>query len=300
MSETHPPPANASRVYLEVDGKRIPLTGCTLPDITWAIKEIPAGSTTPGGETLVGEMCMGELVISFSPALMPQLPGWVDEIMHGKLQALDLQVIRTDPLGKVQERITLTGGILTELHFPECNANNNVPYLVSAVIKPETITSIASGEQGVVPVGNKSGHWLAASFAIVVNGLPTRFVKRVGSFSLKRQFASKRVGELRVPATYVGMGHCTPLRLMLDATDYPTWRDFALQKIAHGNSDKQRSAVLDLRDTTLTNSLGAFHFTLAGLTGFNFEPMGVGAASGSNLSAIASLAVSGLSLQIPR
>ncbi len=300
MPETHLSSTTASKVYLEVDGQRIPLAACTLPDINWAIKEIPAGSTTPGGATLIGEMCLGDLVISFSPALMPHLPDWVDEIMHGKRHALDLQVIRTDQLGKVQERLSVIGGTLTELHFPECSASNNTPYLVSAVIKPEKIASAPTGEQKVAPVSAKPKHWLAASFAISVDGLPTRFVRRVGAFSLKRQFASKLVGELRVPATYVGMGHCTPLSLMLGGTDYPTWRDFALQQIAHGTNDKQLAAVLDLRDATLTNSLGAFHFTLAGLTSFNFEPMGAGSATGSNLSATASLAVSGLSLQIPQ
>jgi hypothetical protein len=299
MPETHPSSASAGKVYLETDGQRIPLATCALPEITWAIRDIPAGSTTPGGATLLGEMHIGDLTISFSPALMPHLPDWVDEIMHGKRRALDLQIIRTDPLGKVQERINMIGCILTELHFPECSANASMAYLVSAVIKPETITSVSSGEANVLPVSNKPKRWLAANFSVSVDGLPSRFVRRVSGFSLKRQFASKLVGEMRVPATYVGMGHCSPLSLLLGGTDYPVWRDFALQQIARGTSDTAFTAVLELRDATLTNSLGAFHFTLAGLTSFKFEPVVDGTEAGGKLSAIASLAVSGLSLNIP-
>lgn len=299
MPETRPSPTTAGKVYLETDGQLIPLATCTLPHINWAIKEIPAGSTTPGGTTLIGEMRVGNLEISFSPGHMPHLADWVDEIMHGKRNALDLQVIRTDPLGKVQERINLTGCILTELHFPECSANGNTSYLVSAVIRPEALTGDSAGEMNLLPVNTKPKHWLTTSFAISVDGLPTRFVRRVGGFSLTRQFASKLIGEHRVPATYVGMGHCTPLNLQLGGTDYHVWRDFAFRQIATGATDKQLWAVLELRDATLKNSLGTFSFTLAGLTGFNFDPVVAGAETVGRLSATASLAVSGLSLQIP-
>jgi hypothetical protein len=299
MPETRASSTTAGKVYLDTDGQLIPLSACTLPEIKWAIKEIPAGSTTPGGTTLIGEMRIGDLEITFSPALMSNLADWVDEIMHGKRHARDLQIVRTDPLGKVQERIMMIGCTLTELRFPECNASSGTPYLVSAVIKPETLTSVSSGETNLQPVNIKPKHWLTASFTISVDGLPTRFVRQVGGFTLKRQFASKLVGEQRIPATYVGMGHCTPLSLQLGSTDYHAWRDFAFQQIATGAGDKQLAAVLELRDATLKNSLGAFHFTLAGLTGFNFEPVVAGAEPGSRLSATASLAVSNLSLHTP-
>lgn len=259
-----------SRSYLAAEGRTIPLMSCTLPEISWAVRALPTGATTPSGSTQLGELSLGDLIVSFAPDFSPHLPAWVRELMSGGHTLHDLRVIRTDMTGKVQEGFQLSNCVLTELHFPACAATALNAYLVEAVFRPESIVGLAPASLQPLPPASKQRPWLSSDFALSVEGLPSRSIVQVDGISLKRSIASRPVGELRNPLPYYGVGHSSPLVLTLAGSDYAAWRDFALQQIKNGTPPSDIAATLELRDATLAKTLASFKLILAGLNSFRF------------------------------
>lgn len=284
--------------YLNIEGDILPLVDYTLPDISWSVHEPGSGLPASRTDIQIGEPVLGKLTLSLLPQSFPQLTKWVQELINGGHRLLDLDVLRTDLNGHLQEGFQLAGCVLTELHFPPCSATQKDPYVVRAVLQPERIAALPSGGPRKLPVGFKQRPWLVSAFKLSVDGLPTDDILKIDGLDLTRDIATRRVGEFREPLPYYGVARCSPLVLTIGGRDYPEWRDFVLKRLAEGKPASSLGAKLAFLDASLKQELGSLQFSLAGLAGFQFAHIASRGDEPTSPHGVARLPVQGVTLEI--
>lgn len=216
MAERALAPYAVGGSYLSVDGTTFPLTDYTLPEINWSVHEPGTGLPASRTDIQIGEPELGTLTLSIQPQSFPLLAKWVLELAGGGHHLLNLEVLRTDLNGTIQEGFQLAGCVLTELHFPPCSATQKDLYLVRAVLQPERIAALPAGNPVKPPVGIKQRRpWLVSTFELSVDGLPTSAILKIDGLDLIRDVLARRVGEQRAPLTYYGVARCSPLVLTI-------------------------------------------------------------------------------------
>lgn len=284
--------------YLNVEGDILPLVDYTLPDINWSIHEPGSALPSSRSDIQIGEPVLGKLILSMQPPAFPPLTKWVHELTDGGHHQLDLEVLRTDANGNIQEGLRLSGCVLTELHFPPCAAAQKDTYVVRAVLQPERIAALPSGSLKKLPIGTKQRPWLVSGFRLSINGLPTNGISKIDGIDLTRDIASRRVGELREPLPYYGIARCSPLVLTIGGRDYPAWRDYALKRLAEGTPASVLAARLAFFDASLKKELGSLQFSLAGLAGFQFAHATSRGDEAAGLKGVARLPVQDIKLEV--
>lgn len=284
--------------YLNLEGNLLPLVDCTLPDISWSVHEPGSGQPASRTDIQIGEPVLGQLTLSLQPQSFPPLAKWVQELIDGGHRQLDLEVLRADPNGHIQEGFQLAGCVLTELHFPPCSAAQKDAYVVRAVLQPERIAALPSGGLQKLPVSAKQRPWLVSTFRLSVDGLPTDGVLKIDGLDLTRDIATRKVGEFRELLPYYGIARCSPLVLTIGGRNYPEWRDFVLKRLAEGKPASPLGAKLTFLDASLKQELGSLQFSLAGLAGFQFARVASRADEATSPQGVARLPVQDITLEI--
>lgn len=299
MAERALAPYAVGGSYLSIDGAIYPLVDYTLPEINWSVHEPGTGVPTSRTDIQIGEPELGKLILSVQPQSFPPLAKWVLELGNSGHHLLDLEVLRTDLNGTIQEGFRLAGCVLTELHFPPCSATQKDLYVVRAALQPERIAALPPGTPVKPPIGVKQRPWLVSTFGLSVDGLPTSAILKIDALDLTRDISARRVGEQREPLTYYGVARCSPLVLTIGGRDYPAWRDFALKQLGSGVPADARGARLSFLDASLKQELGSLKFSLAGLAGFQFARVTSRGDEAAGPQGVARLPVRDIALDIP-
>lgn len=299
MAERALPPYAAGGSYLSIDGAIFPLVDYTLPEINWSVHEPGTGVPTSRNDIQIGEPELGKLILSLQPQSFPLLAKWVLELGGGGHHLLDLEVLRTDLNGNVQEGFRLAGCVLTELHFPPCSATLKDVYVARAVLQPERIAALPPGNPVKPPLGVKQRPWLVSTFGLSVDGLPTSGTLKIDGLDLTRDISARKVGEQREPLTYYGVARCSPLILTIGGRDYPAWRDFALRQLGSGAPTNALGARLVFLDASLKQELGSLKLSLAGLAGFQFARVTSRGDEAVGPQGVARLPIRDIALDIP-
>lgn len=125
---------------------------------------------------------------------------WIQDSWEGKFERHDGQIIHADQDYKAQFVQTFYGALIEEVTFPALDASSKESGYLKVKLKPEKVV-LEKGDNASIRSEHKQYQkaWNASAFRLNLdNGVDTRFVNKIDSFTVKQGVKQVATGERRV------------------------------------------------------------------------------------------------------
>jgi hypothetical protein len=194
---------------------------------------------------------------------------WIKATLNADYAFKDGVITAATMKFEARRAFTWTGGLLTEIQAPACDANSkNVSFLTlkfqptHGEWKPAS-GKIQGGSQGALKIKN----WTEQSYKIQIDGLDLSRASKVGAITMKQEVERDTVGELReyqyVP-TRLDFGDLEITVAEVTAQAIYDWHEDFVYKGNCGN-DKEKGGSLTYLAQNMKDELGSVTFEHLGI-----------------------------------
>ncbi len=184
-------------------------------------------------------------------------------------------ILVLDMDGKARRRVDFTEGYITELKFPDLDAQQREVGFLSVTISPGTVDLNLKGNNKIVePVSTKQKQWLTSNFRFRLGDLPCGRVTKIENVKITRQLAEVQVGEGREVQVSTLRPEYSNLTLTINAIDLEPWALWYQNFLVEGqNADADElDGSIELLDRDLKKVLGTIELKGVGMKAFHPFP----------------------------
>jgi hypothetical protein len=176
---------------------------------------------------------------------------WIEATWNKHYVRKNGSIVSTDYDFTIKREREFLNALLTETTIPACDASSKDIGFLTMKLDPESIRESQRGGQYQLPANPKK-QWLSSNFRFELEGLESRYVTKVDSFTVKYKAPLWRqrgpgAGQIEFPN----------LKITLPERHAESWRiwheDFVIQ--GNNSDEKEKSGALLFMDPTLSNEI---------------------------------------------
>jgi hypothetical protein len=266
------PRSVAGPSMLELDGAQVGALKSV--DGGEIVAEVVVEPQEPFAKKHLGGVRYEELVLGLDVGIVGSVHTWIAESWKGQAKPRDGAIVETDARLVPQARREFRGALITETTIPTLEAASKAPGQLTVKLAPEQITRRKAGGAAGQKVGAKQKQWLASNFRLELDGVETKTVSKIDSFTVKQTVLGDDVGDARIRRREPGTLEFPNLRVTLSQASLQSWSDWFEDFVVKGENgdDKEKSGAIVFLDATLKQELGRVELKNVGIFALRRQP----------------------------
>lgn len=154
----------------------------------------------------LGPVSFEDIALSCGAGMSPATYKWISDLLARDPASHNGAILSADASGVFRTQLTFVSALLTEVVFPELDANSKDPAFLSLKLNPELTRIDPPSFTNMGPGGKaeKNKAWLSSNFRIKIGAVSeaaTQRVTKIEAITIKQKIVDGSVGETRDPET---------------------------------------------------------------------------------------------------
>jgi hypothetical protein len=186
----------------------------------------------------LGQTRYEDIVLGLPFGMSPRLSGWIADTWAMKQPRKDGSLTFCDYTLTAKSRLDFSGGLITEITIPGCDAASKEAAFLRLKVTPESLRlSKVSQTMRGGDVRSDKRSWIPSSFKLTIDDLDCSKVSKIEPFSVKQTILFEEIGESREMVKAPAQVEFPNLRITLSEAGAQTWLDWHEDFVVKGNND---------------------------------------------------------------
>lgn len=244
------------RFALEIDGRSVGFIG--------ADGGMPYGEVVtayigddPYPKKHIGNVKFEDITMTVPVDVGDPLRSWITAMLNGTPQRKSGSIIYADFDYKIRRRLDFRDALISEVTIPALDGASKEAGYLKIVISPESTTQTTAAGDLKTGINGKQKTWQASNFRFNIDGVETKRVSKVDSFTIKQGIIEANSGETRESVKVPGRLEYPNLTVEFSEADIQSWQTWFDDFVVAGNNsdDQERQGSIELLTPDLKASL---------------------------------------------